>query len=139
MSKASREHGQRQPTMLMDYFHGSTKNPAQSLNLAIENVEKSVALTDRKGKALEVLGYLYAIKKDYEKAIEIGERAIAMVPNGADAHAWLAMSLLYAGRPEDALPLFQKATRLNPLPPAFYYLNFAAAYRIIGRFEEAVG
>jgi len=27
--------------------------------------------------------------------------------------------------------------RLNPLPPAFYYLNFGNAYRLLGRFEEA--
>ncbi len=37
---------------MMDYWLGSTRNPAQSLNMAIEHVEKSAALTDRKGKAL---------------------------------------------------------------------------------------
>jgi tetratricopeptide (TPR) repeat protein len=123
---------------MMDYFLGSTKNPAQSLSLAIEYVEKSAALTDRKGGALMVLGYLYAMKKDYEKAIEVGERAIGLIPNGADAHAWLAMSLNYTGRPEEALPLFEKAMRLNPFPPSFYYLNCGHTYRVTGRFQEAI-
>ncbi|MFH1932236.1 MAG: tetratricopeptide repeat protein [Pseudomonadota bacterium] len=124
---------------MMDYYLGSTKDPAKSLQIAIEHLEKAASLTDdAKGRVYPVLGNLYAIKKDYDKAIELGEKAIAMIPNGADAHAWLAMSLTFAGRAQEALPLFEKAMRLNPLPPAFYYLNFGHAHRLLGRFEEAV-
>jgi tetratricopeptide (TPR) repeat protein len=48
------------------------------------------------------------------------------------------MSLNYAGRPEEALPLFEKAMRLNPFPPSFYYLNCGHTYRMTGRFQEAI-
>jgi adenylate cyclase len=123
---------------MMDYWLGSTKNPVQSLNQAIEYTQKALDLSQFKGRMLALLGYLYAMKRDYDKAIELGEQAISLVPNGADAHAWLAMSLNYAGRPEDALPLFKKAMRLNPMSPAFYYQNCGNAYRNMGRFEEAV-
>jgi len=34
--------------------------------------------------------------------------------------------------------VFQKAIRLNPLGPTFYFLNFGHALRNTGRFEEAV-
>ena len=34
--------------------------------------------------------------------------------------------------------MFEKAMRLNPLPPSFYYLHFGSCYRLTGRFEEAV-
>lgn len=124
---------------MMDYYLGSTKDPAKSLRTAIEYLEQAVAMSeDSKGRVYTVLGNLYAMKKNYAKAIELGEEAITIVPNGADAHAWLAMSLTFAGRAQEALPLFEKAMRLNPLPPAFYYLNFGSAYRLLGRFEEAV-
>jgi adenylate cyclase len=124
---------------MMDYYLGSTKDSARSLLTAIEYLEKAVAMSeDYKGRVHPQLGNLYAMKKDYDKAIKLGEEAIALVPNGADAHAWLAMSLTFAGRAQEALPLFWKAMRLNPLPPAFYYLNFGNAYRLLGRFEEAV-
>jgi adenylate cyclase len=33
--------------------------------------------------------------------------------------------------------LFQKAIRLNPLGPTWYFHNFGNALRITGRFEEA--
>ena len=38
------------------------------------------------------LGHVYAIKKDYDKGIKLGEQAIALIPNGADAHAFLAIT-----------------------------------------------
>jgi TolB-like protein len=125
---------------MMDYYLGSTRDPAKSLLTAIEYLEKAIALgsDEGKGRVYPQLGNLYAMKKDYEKAIELGEKGIAMVPNGAEAHAWLAMSLNFAGRGEEALPFFEKAIRLNPFPPAFYYLQFGHAYRSTGRFEEAV-
>jgi adenylate cyclase len=123
---------------MMDYWLGSTKNPMRSLNLAIEYTQKAMDLSRRKGRKLALLGYLYAMKRDYDKAIKMGEEAISLVPNGADAHVWLALSLNYAGRPEEALPLFKKAMRMNPMSPAFYYLNCGYAYRGIGRFEEAI-
>jgi adenylate cyclase len=124
---------------MMDYYLGTTKGPAESLLTAIDYLEKAVAMSeDSKGRVYPTLGNLYAMKKDYDKAIKLGEEAIAIVPNGADAHAWLSMSLTFAGRAQEALPLFEKAMRLNPMPPAFYYLNFGHAYRLLGRFEEAV-
>jgi adenylate cyclase len=124
---------------MMDYFLGSTKDPAKSLLTAIEYLEKTVAMSeDFKGRVYPQLGYLYALKRDYDKAIELGEKGVAAVPNGADAHAWLAISLTSAGRAQEALPLFEKAMRLNPLPPAFYYQNLGAAYSRVGRTKEAI-
>jgi tetratricopeptide (TPR) repeat protein len=45
------------------------------------------------------LGYVYLLKRDYDRAIAEGERAVSLNPNYADAHAWLAMILTSAGRP----------------------------------------
>ena len=48
------------------------------------------------------------------------------------------MSLNFAGRPVEAIPLFQKANRLNPFGPVASYLNYGSALWGAGRFEEAV-
>jgi adenylate cyclase len=69
---------------------------------------------------------------------ESGSASITLVPNGADGHAWLAMSLTMADRAQEAIPFYEKAMRLNPLPPAFYFLHFGYAYRSLGRLEEAI-
>jgi len=50
-------------------------------------------------------GYIYLHRRQYEKAITAGERAIVLNPNGADAHAWLGHILCVAGRPAEGLAL----------------------------------
>jgi tetratricopeptide (TPR) repeat protein len=81
---------------------------------------------------------MYLMKRQYEEAIAEGERAVALSPNGADAHAHLAMTLHYAGRPEEAVALFKKATRLNPMPPNWYLFSLGDAYCLTGQYEEAI-
>ena len=63
---------------------------------------------------------------------------MALNPGGTTELTAYANSLTYAGRPEEAIPLFQKAIRLNPFGPSGLYTSFALALRMTGRFEEAV-
>ena len=84
------------------------------------------------------LGWLYCFKKEYDKAIAEGERAVALNPSGATVHSMYALSLTFAGRPEEAIPLLKKAIRLNPLGAGQPFLYLGHAYRDTGRFEEAV-
>ena len=98
----------------------------------------AVAQDDALGSPHAHLGWAYTLKGEYDKALAEGERAIALDPNGADCHAFYARSLDRAGRPQEAIPMFQKAIRLNPYCPAHYYQNFGNALRNAGRFEEAV-
>jgi len=124
---------------MMDYWLDYGKDPEKSIDTAIQFMEKALGMTDvAKGQVYPILGYLFAMKKDYGRAIEFGEKGISLVPNGANAYAWLAMSLTLAGRDQEAIPLFKKAMRLNPMPPAFYSLNFGHAYRKLGLLEEAI-
>ncbi len=62
-----------------------------------------------------LLGSIYSHKREYDKAIAEGERAVALDPNGALANEFYASSLYYAGRSKEAIPIFQKAIRLNPI------------------------
>src|SRR5512136_671346 len=95
-------------TYLMDYWLGSGKSPQESIEKAIELAQKAIALDDAYAQPHGLLSFLYSIKREHEKAIAEGERAVALDPNGADVYAWYAMSLTFAERPEDAIPLFQK-------------------------------
>jgi adenylate cyclase len=124
---------------MTDIFLGNTKNPAKSLQTAIELLEKAIDMTEvYKERIYPQLGFLYSLKRDYDKAIELGEKGVAAVPNGSEAHIWLGISLNFAGRYHEAIPLMEKAIRLDPLPPAFYYQNLGSAYNRVGRTEEAI-
>jgi TolB-like protein/Tfp pilus assembly protein PilF len=126
-------------THMMEYFYGSSKAPQESLNKAIELAQKAISLDDANARAQGILSLLYTTKREHEKAVAAGERAVALDPNGADAHAWYGTSLYLGGRPgEEAIRMLQRAIRLNPFGPAWYFWNLGNALRDMGRYEEAV-
>jgi adenylate cyclase len=84
------------------------------------------------------LSNVYSAKREYDKAIAEGERAVALDPSGAVAHEWYAATLVYASRPEQAIPLLQKAIRLSPLGSTNAFVFLGHAFRMMGRFDEAV-
>jgi adenylate cyclase len=122
----------------MDYFLGTTKSPQESLEKAIELTQKVIALDDGFSYAHAILGWLYCLKREYDKGLAEGERAVALNPSGADVLNSYASTLTFAGRPEEAIPLFKKAIRLNPFAPGKYYFYLGQSYQFTGRFEEAV-
>jgi adenylate cyclase len=124
-----------------DYWFGSTSSPRESIQKAIELVQKALALDDTLADAHGFLGYLYTQKREYEKGIAEGERAVGLNPGVANVLAYYAMSLNFAGRSEEAIPLLQKAIRLNPNPLSSfvnYYHQLGNALTYTGRYEEAV-
>ncbi len=110
----------------------------ESLEKGIEMAQKALAMDDSISGAHALLCALYTLKKEYGKAIAEGERAVALDPGGAHSHGHYANSLSWADRPEEAIPIFQKAIRLNPFGTTALYLNFGIALMKTGWFEEAV-
>jgi adenylate cyclase len=84
--------------------------------------------------------YLYR-NKQYEQAIAEAKRAITLSPNFYSPYAALAASLIFAGRPAEAIDELEKAIRLNPHNPLYlatYLTGLGAAYSLTGRVEEAI-
>jgi adenylate cyclase len=122
----------------MDVPYGSTKSPRESLEKAMELAQKALAVDDSLSGPHGLLCIIYNQKREYDKAIAEGERAVALDPNGALAHEFYGMSLFSAGRPEEAIPLLKKAIRLNPIGTSNSFESLGTSYVRMGRFEEAV-
>ena len=123
---------------ISDYWYGNTKSPRETIEKGIELAHKALAMDDSIAEAHSLLSAFYIPKREYDKAIAEGERAVALLPNVASAQFRYADSLRYAGRSEEAIPVYQKAIRLSPLGWSNLFSNYANALRIVGRFEEAV-
>jgi len=121
-----------------EYWTSSGKSQQDSIEKTIEAAQKALTLDDSNARAHALLGDCYALKREYDKAISEGGRAVALAPGDADVHIPYGKNLVFAGRPEEAIPLFQKAIRLNPVGTTNLYLNFGHALRMTGKFEEAV-
>jgi adenylate cyclase len=48
------------------------------------------------------------------------------------------MTLRYSGRWQEAISAYEKAIRLNPIPPGWYLFGIGLAYGWTGRYEEAI-
>ena len=58
--------------------------------------------------------------RNHEEAIEYAEKAIALEPNDANAHATLAFALIMAARHEQAMASVNLARRLDPHNEYYY-------------------
>ena len=121
-----------------DYMLGNTKSPQETLEKAIEMVQKGLVMDDSIAIGHGILCVLYMQKREYNKGIVEGERALALDPGGPNALLNYAVILRRVGRPEEALPLNQKAIRLNPLGSTTGYRELGDTLRDTGRFAEAV-
>jgi adenylate cyclase len=118
-----------------DHALGNTKSPQETLEKGIELAQKALAMDESIASAHSLLCGLYRRMREYEKSIAEGERAVALDPGGAGVLTHYAVSLGAVGRPEESIPLFQKAIRLDPFSSP--YRSFGDALREAGRFEEA--
>jgi len=120
-------------------FFGWSESPLQSFEEAEKNVGIALGLNDSLDQVHGLLGYINLLKRHYDEAIKEGGRAIDLNPNGAEAHAHLALFMLYgSNKIELAIKLLKRAFRLNPIPPSHYYHFLGTAYRINGQYEKAI-
>jgi adenylate cyclase len=125
-------------TYLLESFFGWSTSPEESLNEAFKLAQKALTLDDSIPGPYGLLSQIYILKRQHDQAIEKARRAVELEPNLSFAYTWLGAALMYAGRPEEAISLYQKAIRLNPFPPAYYLRDLGEAYRMAERYEEAI-
>ncbi|HEV8717773.1 MAG TPA: tetratricopeptide repeat protein [Candidatus Binatia bacterium] len=110
----------------------------KTMERALALAQQALALNDSLPTAHSLLSYVYVQKQQYDQAIAEGERAVALDPNDADSYAGQAHVLNFAGRPEEALQMVKQAMRLNPRCPPWYLVYVGLAYRMTGRYAEAI-
>jgi adenylate cyclase len=121
-----------------DYLVGTTKSPQESLYKAIDFAQRAIAQDDSLFDGHRMVSLFYWAKREYDKGLAEGERALDLDPNGAESLNNYALLLNYAGRTDEAIPLFQKSIRLNPKGPTYFFNCYGEALRYKGRFDESV-
>lgn len=74
----------------------------------------------------------------HEEAVANGRKAYGIEPNSTNTAAMLAMEQCYAGNPEEAIVLFQKAMRLSPYYRPWYLDGLGLAYHLTGQPDKAI-
>jgi len=118
--------------------NGWSNSPGKDLRKAFELAQKSIELDQSLAHPHRLLGWIYFVKGNHEKAIAEAERAVALAPNNLFAIGALGNFLAWADRPEDAISVLKKVSRLSPMPTQWQLVFLGNAYYIAGRYEEAL-
>jgi len=125
-------------THVSEVWNGWTSRPKDSIVMAIEWTQKALAMNGSLADARSRLGVLYTWSGRYDEGIAEAERGVELDPNSGMANFYLAIALRYAGKSKEAIPVIQRALRLEPIPPDIYVQNLALVYFQTGDCKEAL-
>ena len=123
---------------VLDYRYGWGGSSAEVLNRAQIAAQNAVNLDDGLAIAHSLLGYVWLIKGDDERANHEFKTALATSVNDADVGAIVGMAFYWQGRLEEAERLLTKAIRQSPFPPSWYPMILGDTYRLEGRHDQAI-
>jgi adenylate cyclase len=124
-------------THFMDARGGYGNSPNESLFRAEELAQKALELDYSLSTPHLILGKVHYMRRHWDKAIAEMELALSIAPNNIEVIYHYARTLVYAGRPEESIPLYKKAMRLDPLYFALVNWGLGTAYFDSGRYMDA--
>jgi len=122
----------------LDVWLRSSKSPKASMEKAMELVQKAIVLDDTLAEAHGLLGFLYSMTSQHDKAVAQGKTAVSLNLNSAESHYGLGKILTFAVRWTESIPEYKKAIRLNPIPPNMYLWSLGLAYGWTGQYDDAI-
>jgi TolB-like protein/DNA-binding SARP family transcriptional activator len=84
------------------------------------------------------LGWVALYSREHDRSLAAYSRALELNPSDADILAEYADSLKHAGEPSQAVPLFERAIRLNPYKSDHYLKDLAHTYLVSEDYDAAI-
>ena len=110
----------------------------EALEKAREEASIALQLAPENYKTHFAMAYVHTQAGEREEAIVEFEKSLTLNPNAGNVMANLAEVLGYSGRFAEAIELLEKAMRLDPHHPEWFYWNLGWAQYSAGRCEEAL-
>jgi adenylate cyclase len=120
---------------MMDVWLQATDSPKQSIGKAIELERKAISLGVN---AHHVLGFIYSMIGQHDKAIAECRQAVELAPNSTTARMFYGLALNKIGRFEEAVHELEQGVRLDPFASSTILRSLGIAYANVGRFEDAI-
>lgn len=121
-----------------DAFWNWGDSREDSLLKAQNAANKALELETDYPDALVLMGHIYRLKGDHDRAVDVARRAVKLTPNHSENTAMFAVLLTCAGKAEEAVEKFKRAIRLSPRFPAWYLVLLGSCYYSMGDQEKAI-
>ncbi len=121
----------------LDYQNRWTDNPDLSLGLAKHNAEQAIEKNSKDPFARLVAAWTAILEKDLDRAKSEADTALSLNPNYSGAYLILGHIQTLSGRPLEAIPALERATRLDPAFRSTHLHFLGMAYLLAGKYETA--
>ena len=123
--------------LTLDAALGRTDSPQQANARAMGLIEKAISLDPEDGYSHALRGVILVQMGEYDKAFAEVDKALSLEPSQIGVLNESASVLWRGGKPEQALPLFEKIFRINPFPVLGNFTGSGMAYNLVGQYEKA--
>ena len=121
----------------LDYQNRWSDNPDLSLGLAKHNAEQAIEKNSNDPFARLVASWTAILEKDLDRAKSEADIALSLNPNYSGAYLILGHIQTLSGRPLEAIPALERATRLDPAFRSTHLHFLGMAYLLAGKYETA--
>jgi adenylate cyclase len=104
---------------------------------AIAHARRAVELDPNDSGAHSASGFVLCYERRWDEADVHYETAIRLNPNDANALALISDFKPLIGKPQQGVQSAERAMRLNPHPPHWYYWNLGFAQFANGQYDDA--
>ena len=122
-------------THMLDVWLQATDSPKKSLGKAIELQKKAISLGVN---VHHVLGFIYSMVGQLEKATAECQQAVQLNPNSVLARTFNGLVLNKTGRFKEAVNELEQGLRLDPFATSLSLRSLGTAYCNDGRPEDAI-
>jgi adenylate cyclase len=122
---------------MFDYQNRWSDDSDDSLRLAKHNVDRAIEKDPNEPLARVAASMVATFEKDFERAKSEADIALALNPNSAEAYGCLGNICTFSGRPQEAIPLLERAMLLDPAYTQQYLHLLGVANLLAGKYETA--
>ncbi len=134
----ARAHAVMSRTLSLAWKYGWSDDPEASFEAAHNAAVQAVDMDKNDPRGLAELGFVALYRREHGRSLTALSRALELNPSDADIIAEYADALKHAGRRQEAIELFERAIRLNPLHRDGYQRDLAHTYFVDRQFERAI-
>ena len=116
---------------------GWRSDPDAALSQAEANGRKALSYDENVGAHI-LLGRIYTLRGDYDRALDELRRAVELNPSDPEAQFGLADALLWSGDAKAAIETMLEVARVQPILTDTEYVDLGIAYHIAGQTDDAI-
>jgi adenylate cyclase len=120
-----------------DYQNRWSDDSNISLALAKSNANQAIKTDPNEPLGRIVASLVATFEKDFTEAKSEADVALSLNPNSSEALACLGNICTFSGRPSEAIPLIERAMRLDPVYRQQYLHLLGVASLLAGKYENA--